>query len=1083
MKCFNCPKISYPQINCPLCNQKYCSNSCLNFHITTNHSTNNNHNIINVYEKPKIKRKSNNNLQKTLIISSPYITFGYLTEKIIYDQKYDLKNFIPVYDNKEPVIIGTGAYGKVFLYKNKIDKKLYAIKHMDKKCLNKSLKTLKGIYDEINIQSRIYHQNIVRLLYVKESSQGFDLVMRFANKGSLFHYIRKKKKLTEKESFKYFSQIINAVYFLHKNDLIHRDIKPENILLFDNNLCKLCDFGWCVKLDGKQRRTFCGTPEYMSPEIINKMEYSKEIDVWSLGILLYEMIHGYSPFRPENSLNAFEVLNKIKIHNLKFNINITKECKELICHLLDENVENRYKIEDVFNSSFVKKYENRNSYLPIQGINDQKIISDSPKQLIRKKENIDYYNLNLEIPQNIKVKNNNNNNIIFPSFLKNSQMKNKTSNNSPRQKYSDKYNNIIYNNNKNNYSQINNNIINNNNDILNQSIENKYNINLEIPPENNNFLNSTSSIIFKNVKVKKPNLTENNYGSSSDIFKFNNLNSENIKNSNKLKKNSKISNIKKLVNTNSSTNIGPINFLSINNNINLNNNINTNSSSKSILINKNLYLNKRLNNYNNYLDDDDNIKIKKYSTEKTGIEIKLNYSNRPKIIEKKLSSTENSINIKNIINYNTFYFTNKRNNSYQYKKIQTSYNSSLKNSISDRVNTNSKDNNNNIRSQIKLKKKNIKIDNNSKENIKNINIIKFYKHPSLIKNNYFNTTRLKNDNKKEINRNMIYCNKNITSIDKIQYNEKFNNTCRLNSNIKLYKKNKNLYLNSYNNYNNSHLNIFNSKIISTKSENSSLSISSKSKTKNNSLNKHNIIYVEKNNDNNNLKNINLKKLNRTQSFQKKFINHINKKFENNIKKIKTIQFNYNNGGKNSEILNKKKYINIQKFNSELFNKRKNNKKNNIVLGDYIRSKKYIKMNEILKYKNINNNFKNDTLQKIDQLKNMNNNKKPEKKTNEKIMKLIEQHNNKINKKGEELIKNKFKEKNLDKMIFSERNINNNKSKVRNNYIFTFSEKFLDLKQQRKKDDKTPKKDKDKKKINPTELLNELSSENKFFKIN
>ena len=131
----------------------------------------------------------------------------------------------------------------------------------------------------------------------------------------------------------------------------------------NDDICKICDFGCCVELNGKQRTTFCGTTEYMSPEIVNKIEYSKEIDIWSLGILLYEMIHGYSPFNPNNKIvNSKEVINKIKVNDIKFNLNISKECKDLICHLLDKNAKNRYKIEDIFKSEFIKKYQKMNLF-------------------------------------------------------------------------------------------------------------------------------------------------------------------------------------------------------------------------------------------------------------------------------------------------------------------------------------------------------------------------------------------------------------------------------------------------------------------------------------------------------------------------------------------------------------------------------------------------------------------------------------------------------------------------------------------------------------------------------------------------
>ena len=319
--------------------------------------------------------KSKPQLNSTNKIISPYLVSGKIHKKINYSSKYSLDNFIPViYDNNEIRTIGSGSFGNVYLAQNKIDNKIYAIKHMQKNKLLKLLRTLKGIYREIDIQSRIEHENIIKILYTFEDKESFNLVMEYASNGNLFHFIRKNKGLSESQAFQLFIQVVNAVYFLHKNDLIHRDIKPENILLFDNNnnkkendnnnfLVKLCDFGWCVKLDGESRNTFCGTTEYMSPELIEHKIYSKEIDVWSLGILLYEMIHGYSPFRPKKpKFNEKEVFNNIRRHNLKFGKNISDRCKQLIINLLAFNKNKRYKIEDIYNSEFVKYYE-RNNFL------------------------------------------------------------------------------------------------------------------------------------------------------------------------------------------------------------------------------------------------------------------------------------------------------------------------------------------------------------------------------------------------------------------------------------------------------------------------------------------------------------------------------------------------------------------------------------------------------------------------------------------------------------------------------------------------------------------------------------------------
>ena len=148
--------------------------------------------------------------------------------------------------------------------------------------------------------------------------------------GTLFSVIKKNKGFPEKIAFKYFIQTCAAIAFLHRNKFIHRDLKPENILIDCNDNIKLCDFGWCVDLSGGERSTFCGTFEYMAPELIQDVPYGYGIDTWALGILLYELIHGYSPFRATKMDNYNEIFKNII--KFKFNIDkpISKECEDLI---------------------------------------------------------------------------------------------------------------------------------------------------------------------------------------------------------------------------------------------------------------------------------------------------------------------------------------------------------------------------------------------------------------------------------------------------------------------------------------------------------------------------------------------------------------------------------------------------------------------------------------------------------------------------------------------------------------------------------------------------------------------------------
>ena len=209
MKCTNCFKELISTFLCSNCNKYFSSLSCLNIHISKFH-------------------QNKNSIHHPIKINSPYLIYGFIKNTISYDSFFSLKNFVPIYDEYGKVkVVGSGSYGQVYLALHSINKKCYAIKHMDKKKLYSLLHSLSSIQKEIDIQSRIDHPNIVKLLYVKETNISYDLIMEYASTGSLFHYIRKYKGLNENKSFSLFIQVVNAINFLHQNDLIHRDIKPE----------------------------------------------------------------------------------------------------------------------------------------------------------------------------------------------------------------------------------------------------------------------------------------------------------------------------------------------------------------------------------------------------------------------------------------------------------------------------------------------------------------------------------------------------------------------------------------------------------------------------------------------------------------------------------------------------------------------------------------------------------------------------------------------------------------------------------------------------------------------------------------
>ena len=235
------------------------------------------------------------------------------------------------------------------------------------------------IYNEINIHSKLAHENIIKLYNIHEDNENIDIIMEYAENGNLYELISKEQGgLSESKAFDYFIQVVNAVYYLHNNNIIHRDIKPENILIGNDNKIKLCDFGWAKELTLENRSTFCGTVEYMAPEIVGSENYDYSVDIWSLGILLYELLYGHSPFKASNTKNV--ILN-IKTHELIYddkNKKISKACKDLIQKLLVSNPQKRLKIKDILEHPFVKKHSQKYTYKKkLSGVINEEAIKDN----------------------------------------------------------------------------------------------------------------------------------------------------------------------------------------------------------------------------------------------------------------------------------------------------------------------------------------------------------------------------------------------------------------------------------------------------------------------------------------------------------------------------------------------------------------------------------------------------------------------------------------------------------------------------------------------------------------------------------
>ena len=256
--------------------------------------------------------------------------------------------------NKE---LGVGSFGKVVLVRHKKTKVEYAIKAIDKK--NKTNQEEKPYFRrEIEIMYKVHHPNVVKLFGHFEDNNYCYFIMEYISKGNVYSLIPKdkKKKLPSQVVASIMKDVITAVYYLHNMNppIIHRDIKPENVLLGENLIGKLTDFGWSNYLqDEKERYTVCGTPIYLAPEIISESGHDERVDIWCIGVLLFELSTGNVPF-PGNDIDTL----KYNIINLKINWpkDIGLDVKNLIMKILKIDPKMRISLIEMLNHPFFTKF-------------------------------------------------------------------------------------------------------------------------------------------------------------------------------------------------------------------------------------------------------------------------------------------------------------------------------------------------------------------------------------------------------------------------------------------------------------------------------------------------------------------------------------------------------------------------------------------------------------------------------------------------------------------------------------------------------------------------------------------------------
>jgi len=236
-------------------------------------------------------------------------------------------------------VIGRGSFGKVMQVRKKGSETIYAMKILKKKAIIQR-NQVEHTLAERKILEALKHPFLMTLRYAFQTETKLYFVLDYYTGGELFFHLKKKRRFTEPEARIIVAEVGLALGHLHSLDVIYRDLKPENVLLDNEGHACLTDFGLSKDLgpDSQTTKTFCGTPEYLAPEIVLNKGHSKPVDWWALGILLYELCVGIPPFY---SQNVNEMYRLIREAPLRFPPALSSPIKQVIARLLKRDPQRR----------------------------------------------------------------------------------------------------------------------------------------------------------------------------------------------------------------------------------------------------------------------------------------------------------------------------------------------------------------------------------------------------------------------------------------------------------------------------------------------------------------------------------------------------------------------------------------------------------------------------------------------------------------------------------------------------------------------------------------------------------------------
>jgi serine/threonine protein kinase len=240
--------------------------------------------------------------------------------------------------------LGSGGFAEVKLAFNKQEAKYYACKIVAKSQFCNP-RRLQAFESEIYITQQLRHQGLIEIFDLLQDSSFYYVILELCPNGDLFDYIKSQKSLTEPEARLMFKRILGSLEFMHDRGIAHRDIKPENILLDQNHLPKIADFGFSKFFESDAlTSTLCGSAYYACPELLSSQSYdAKKADSWACGVLLYVMVTGQLPWI---KAQVNEILDQIRNDAFNTPSFLTDKCRDLIRKLMCVDPSSRISVKE-----------------------------------------------------------------------------------------------------------------------------------------------------------------------------------------------------------------------------------------------------------------------------------------------------------------------------------------------------------------------------------------------------------------------------------------------------------------------------------------------------------------------------------------------------------------------------------------------------------------------------------------------------------------------------------------------------------------------------------------------------------------